>query len=166
MNIPSSRVERFGKQLFRQFVQNFQKNSCAGVTFWYTCRLKNCNFIWKGVWHRCFPVYFAKIFKMATQHLCAAASAISAILIKTLRIALWYYVCSARMAVELKFGCPKSKWIEKIAWIKRIRSEKVFIRNFFLFFMIPWILRCRLLLFKYSNSWVYKFVINSYWCYL
>ena len=53
---------------------------------------------------------FAKVLKTATpQHLCATASGISAIAIKTLRIALLYYVYSARMAVELKLGSPKNK---------------------------------------------------------
>ena len=134
MNLPSSRVEWFVKQLFRQFVQNFQKNTCAELTFWYICRRKVCNLIWKGVRHRCFPMNFAKVFKTATQHLRPTYSEISAIVIKTLRIALLYYVYSARMAVELKLGSPKNKWRGKKAWIKRIRSKKVFIRNIFLFF--------------------------------
>ena len=135
MNLPSSRVEWFVKELFRQFVLNFQKNTCAELTFWYICRLKDCNFIWKGVRHRCFPMNFAKVFKTATpQHLCATASGISAIAIKTLRIALLYYVYSARMAVELKLGSPKNKWRGKKAWIKRIRSKNVFIRNIFFFY--------------------------------
>ena len=129
-------LQRFVKQLFRQFVQNFRKkNTCAGVTFEYICRLKDCNFIWKGVQHRCFLVNFAKIFKTATQQLCVAASGISAIVIKTLKIALLYHVYSARMVVELKLGCPKNKWRGKKAWIKRIRSGKSFIRNIFFCFL-------------------------------
>ena len=52
---------------------------------------------------------FAKVFKTATQHLRPTYSEISAIVIKTLRIALLYYVYSARMAVELKLGSPKNK---------------------------------------------------------
>ena len=83
---------------------------------------------------RCFPVNFAKSFKTAIQHLCATAFGISVIVIKTLRIALLYHVYSARMAVELKLGCPKNKGRGKKTWIKRIRSKKAFIRNIFLFF--------------------------------
>ena len=135
MNLPSSRAE-FCKTAVQTICAKFSKKpTCAGVTFEYICRLKDCNFIWKGVRHRCFLVNFAKIFKTATQHLCAATSGISAIVIKTLRIALLYYVYSARMAVELKSGCQKNKWRGNKAWIKRVRSEKAFTRNILFCFL-------------------------------
>ena len=40
-------------------VENFTENTCVGVSFWLSCRLR---LLEKWLWHTCFPVNFAKFF--------------------------------------------------------------------------------------------------------
>ena len=54
-NFRNSRLEVFcKKRAFKNLLESFFKKSC---------RLEGCNFIKKGLQHRCFPVNFAKSFK-------------------------------------------------------------------------------------------------------
>ena len=52
----SSRPEMFCEKVFLEMSQNSQKNTCARAAFWK-------KFIKKRLWHRCFPVNFAKILR-------------------------------------------------------------------------------------------------------
>ena len=60
VRVRSSRPEVFCKKAFLEISQNSQKNTCARVSF-----LK------KRLWHRCFPVNFAKFLRtyVLTEHL-------------------------------------------------------------------------------------------------
>ena len=111
MSLQSSRLEVVCKTgVFKQFVQNSQKSTCARVVFEYFWRLESCNFIIKEVRHGCCPVSFSKFFIVVIHHLCATASGISTILvivIKTLKRCFLYYVYVAGMAIELKLGSPE-----------------------------------------------------------
>ena len=51
------------KKVFLEISQNSQKNTCARVSFLISCRPEACNFIWKRLWHRCFPVNFTKFLR-------------------------------------------------------------------------------------------------------
>ena len=89
------------KQLFRQFVQNSQKSTCAGVPFEHFWRLDNSNFIIKEVGHRCCPETFAKFFRTVLLYLCAAASGVCtilAIVIKTFKRG--FFIC-----LRCRYGC-------------------------------------------------------------
>ena len=84
---------------------------CWG-TFSVFLELKGCNFIIKEVRRRCCPVTFAKCFKTVTQHLCVAASGVSAILVmveKTLQRDFLYYVYFTGMTIELKLRSSENK---------------------------------------------------------
>ena len=48
------------KQTFLKILKNLLENTCAGVIFNKFASLKVCNFIKKRLYHRCFPVNFAK----------------------------------------------------------------------------------------------------------
>ena len=52
------------KKLFLEILQNSQENTCARVSFLKKLQPLVCNFIKKKrLWHRCFPVNFAKFLK-------------------------------------------------------------------------------------------------------
>ena len=57
------------KKVFLEIAQNSQENTCARDFF--LIKLKACNFIKKSLWHRCFPVNFAKFLRtpFLTEHL-------------------------------------------------------------------------------------------------
>ena len=61
------------KQSFTDVLQNrcSQENTCFGVSFLKSCRLKACNFFKTRLQHRCFPVKFAKFLRAPffTEHL-------------------------------------------------------------------------------------------------
>ena len=87
-----------------------EKQLCWG-TFSVFLKLKGCNFIIKEIRRRCCPVTFAKFLKTVTQHLCVAASGVSAILVmleEPLRRNFLYYVCCTSMTIELKLRSPET----------------------------------------------------------
>ena len=89
------------KQLFRQFLQNSQKTTCAGVPFEDFWRLDNSNFIIKEVRRRCCPETFAKFFRTVLLYLGAADSGVStvlAIVIKTFKRG--FLLC-----LRCRYGC-------------------------------------------------------------
>ena len=72
-NFRSSRWRCSKKKVFLKISQNSQKNVCARVSFLRkSCRPQAK----KGLWHRCFPVSFAKFSRTPffTKHLRATAS--------------------------------------------------------------------------------------------
>ena len=48
------------KKVFLENLQNSQENTCARVSFLIKLQASACSLIKKGLWHRCFPVNFAK----------------------------------------------------------------------------------------------------------
>ena len=51
------------ENVFLEISQNSQKNTCARVSFLIKLpEVCNCNFI-ERLWHRCFPVNFAKFLR-------------------------------------------------------------------------------------------------------
>ena len=51
------------KKVFLEIWQNSQKSTCGRVSF--SIKLQACNFLEKKkLWHRCFPVNFAKFLRM------------------------------------------------------------------------------------------------------
>ena len=57
------------KTVLLEISQNYQENTCARASF--LIKLQVCNFIKKRLWHRCFPVNFAKFLRspLLTKHL-------------------------------------------------------------------------------------------------
>ena len=56
------------KKLFLEISQNSHENTCARVSFWikldvFDLSLRPANFLWKRLWHRCFPVNFVKFLR-------------------------------------------------------------------------------------------------------
>ena len=47
--------------MFLEILQNSQENTCTRASF--LIKLQACNLIKKRVWHRCFPVKFAKFLR-------------------------------------------------------------------------------------------------------
>ena len=58
------------KKVFLEISKNSQENTCAKVSFLIKLQAY-CNFIKKRLWHRCFPVNFAKFLRtpFLTKHL-------------------------------------------------------------------------------------------------
>ena len=59
------------KKVFLEISQNSQENTCARVSFLKKLQTMACNFIKKRLWHKCFPVNFAKFLRtpFLTEHL-------------------------------------------------------------------------------------------------
>ena len=51
------------KGVYRNFVKCTGKYLCQSLFFKWSCRLESCGFIKKRLWHRCFPVNFAKFLR-------------------------------------------------------------------------------------------------------
>ena len=51
------------KNLFIEISQNSYQNTCVRVSFFIKLQASICNFIKKRLWHRCFPVNFAKFLR-------------------------------------------------------------------------------------------------------
>ena len=45
-------------------IANSQEGTCVRVSFLIKLQLQACNFIEKRLWHRCFPVSFAKVLRI------------------------------------------------------------------------------------------------------
>ena len=59
------------KKVFLEILQNSQENTSARVSFLIKLQASACNFIKKRLWHRCFPVNYAKFLTapLLTEHL-------------------------------------------------------------------------------------------------
>ena len=59
------------KNVFLDISQNLQENTCARVSFLIKLQAAPATLLKKGLWHRCFPVNFAKFLRTPffTEHL-------------------------------------------------------------------------------------------------
>ena len=59
------------KKLFLEISQNSQENTCARVSFLIKLQAAPATLLKKRLWHRCFPVNFAKFLRtpFLTEHL-------------------------------------------------------------------------------------------------
>ena len=59
-----SRHPRYSaKNVFSEISQNSQENTCARVSFLIKLQARSATVLKKGLWHRCFPVNFAKFLR-------------------------------------------------------------------------------------------------------
>ena len=67
----SSRPECSVKEVFWETSQNLQENTCVRDSFLIKLWTTACNVIKKELWHRCFPVNFAKYLRtpFSTEHI-------------------------------------------------------------------------------------------------
>ena len=67
----SSRPEVFCKKMFLEISQNSQENTRARVSFLVKLQARSAALLKKILWHRCFPVNFAKFLRkhFLTEHL-------------------------------------------------------------------------------------------------
>ena len=59
----SSHADVFHKKVFLDILQNSQENSCARVSFLIKLQTRPATLLKKRLWHRCFPVNFAKFLR-------------------------------------------------------------------------------------------------------
>ena len=59
------------EKVFLEILQNSQENTCAGVSFLIKLQARPATLLKKKLWHRCFPVNFAKFLRKSffTEHL-------------------------------------------------------------------------------------------------
>ena len=55
----------FVKKVFLEISQNSQENTCARVSFLIKLQAPPATLLKKRLWHRCFPVNFAKVLRTA-----------------------------------------------------------------------------------------------------
>ena len=70
INVSEAVVWRYSlESMFLEISQNSQENTCARAS--YLIKLKPATLLRKRLWHRCFPVNFAKFLRILflTQHL-------------------------------------------------------------------------------------------------
>ena len=70
--LKNSRPEVFCKKVFLEVAQNSQENTCDGASFFNKVEgLTPATLLKKRLWHKCFPVNFAKFIRIPflTQHL-------------------------------------------------------------------------------------------------
>ena len=52
-----------GKEVFLKISQISQENTCSRVSFLIELQAETCSFLKKILWHRCFPLNFAKFLR-------------------------------------------------------------------------------------------------------
>ena len=57
-------IQRYSvKNVFLEILQNSQENICARISFLIKLQAQPAMFLKKSLWHRCFPVNFAKLLR-------------------------------------------------------------------------------------------------------
>ena len=104
------------KKVFLESSQNSQENTCARVSFLIKLQEAPATLLKKRLWHRCFPVNFAKFLRTAffAEHLWWLLPSISIVMTRSYLILLlfdiailtWYfdYVCGIIICNVHKFG--------------------------------------------------------------
>ena len=75
--------------MFLEISQKWQENTCARVSFLIKLEASACSFIKKRLWHRCFPVNFAKFLRTSFLQNTSGWLLLTFLVLPSFRVALF-----------------------------------------------------------------------------